>query len=441
MVHFSFAAHGFAGGDVQPGTDVSTTLPPAAAETGSSIPPAVWTAFFYGLLSGASFPLGALLGIFFAPVSPYVVALIVAFGAGALLFAVTVELYGEQLKHLEEHNHHHEGVVEVGICLTMAFVGSLVYIALNRYVEKLTEGDEGEKHTASADNLSNLESGSGITSSAVSPAPSRLATPLATPRDNTKEGDGKDADSESSPGKRDSLSKWKKHKSKVMLTAKLHRSILENRRTKFRIEETAAAVSKGSANAKTLAFGMFVGVLADGVPEAILIGFLASSGKLSMMFIISLFVANFPESFASASLLHEHKTFSSLVIIGMWIVPCFLPAVLAGVACYLVPEDVQGLRSVEMVAASIEGLAGGMMLAMIASVMLPEAFNMAKNSENVFNKYIAAEHKHHGADLPGVLCVAGFLAAVGMKVTGGVLTAAPNLSEHGKELHAFLGLF
>jgi zinc transporter ZupT len=437
MVHFSFAAHGFAGHEVQPGTDVSTTLPPAAAETGSSIPPAVWTAFFYGLLSGASFPLGAVCGIFLSPVSPYVVALIVAFGAGALLFAVTVELYGEQLKHLEEHNHHHEGVVEVGICLTMAFVGSLIYIALNRYVEKLTEPEEGgEKHTGSADNLSNLESGSAITSSAVTPVVSRHATP----RDNTKEGESKDADSESSPGKKES--KWKKHKSKVMLTARLNRSILESRRSKFKIEETAAAVAKGSGNATSLAFGMFVGVLADGVPEAILIGFLASSGKLSLMFILSLFVANFPESFSSASLLAEHKTFSIPVIIGMWIIPCFLPACLAAVACYLVPEDVQGLRSVEMVAASIEGLAGGMMLAMIASVMLPESFNMAKNSENVFNKFIAAEHKHHGADLPGVLCVAGFLVAVGMKVTGGVLTQAPDLTEHGKEItHALLGFF
>merc|ERR1719326_2751673 len=108
----------------------------------------------------------------------------------------------------------------------------------------------------------------------------------------------------------------------------------------------------------------------------------------------------------------------------MWTMPCLLTAVLAAGSCYLVPEDVQGLRSVEMIAASIEGVAGGMMLAMIGSVMLPEAFNMAKKSENVFNKMVAEEHHHHGADIPGVLCVAGFLVAVGLKVTGGVVTAA-----------------
>merc|ERR1719310_2112455 len=107
--------------------------------------------------------------------------------------------------------------------------------------------------------------------------------------------------------------------------------------------------------------------------------------------------------------------------------PCILPAFLAALACYLVPKDVQGLRSVEMIAASIEGLAGGMMLAMIASVMLPEAFNMAKKSTNPFNNMVAEEYHHHGADVPGVLCVAGFLVAVGMKVTGGVLG-----SSHGE---------
>merc|ERR1719440_1017719 len=107
MVHFSFLARGrFDGRGVQPNQAVTTALPPAAAETANSIPPEVYDAFFYGLLSASSFPLGAITGIFFAPVSPFVVALIIAFGAGSLLFAVTVELYGAELQHLEEHNHH-----------------------------------------------------------------------------------------------------------------------------------------------------------------------------------------------------------------------------------------------------------------------------------------------------------------------------------------------
>jgi hypothetical protein len=350
-----------------------------------------------------------MLGIAFSPVSPFVVAMIIAFGAGSLLFAVTVELYGEQLKHLEEHHHHAEGMVEVGICLTMAFIGALVYIFLNRYVESLSEAGEGIEKAAEQAKDDSLEKGSSSTEQ--------------TPRD--------DSPSPERKGGAGGKSKWGRTKTKIMMTAKLN--ILQSRRSKFNMEKTMQAVNKGEAQAKTLAFGMFVGVLADGLPESILIGFLASSGKLSVMFIVSLFIANFPESFSAASLMHEHKAFSTPVIIGMWTLPCLIPAILAALACYLVPADVQGMRAVEMIAASIEGLAGGMMLAMIGSVMLPEAFNMAKSAENIFNGLVAVEHHHHGADIPGVLCVSGFLVAVGLKVMGGALGEG----HHGGGEHFF----
>jgi len=434
VVHFSYFAAGFAGREVQPHAAGSPELPPAAAESAPAIAPEVYVAFFYGLLSAISFPIGSVLGIALAPVSPYVVALIIAFGAGSLLFAVTVELYGEQLKHLEEHGHHQEGVVEVGICLTMAFVGSLVYIALNRYVEGMAEADleEGGKEGGDASTTKALESAEqGKMSPRRPESISDDASSKATPRGE----EGSEATPRSGAPARQKSAKWAKASTKVMTSVKLARMTLLNRRSKFGV--SAAIKQKegkdGDQAAKTLAFGMFVGVLADGLPEAILIGFLASSGKLSLMFVLSLFIANFPESFSASSLMYETQAFSSLVIFGMWTLPCVLNAVLAALACYLVPEDVQGLRSVEIIAASIEGLAGGMMLTMIAAVMLPEAFNMAKKSENIFNKISWGDNKeiynHHGADIPGVFCVAGFLLAVGLKVTGGVLSSVPAPAE------------
>lgn len=436
VVHFSYFAAGFAGREVQPHAAGSPELPPAAAESAPAIAPEVYVAFFYGLLSAISFPIGSVLGIALAPVSPYVVALIIAFGAGSLLFAVTVELYGEQLKHLEEHGHHHEGVVEVGICLFMAFAGSLVYIALNRYVEGMAEADleEDGKEGGDASTTKALESAergkmSPRRPESVSDDASSKATPRGDASSNaTPRGEG---GSEGAPARQKSA-KWAKASTKVMTSVKLARMTLLNRRSKFGVS-AAIKQKDGDQAAKTLAFGMFVGVLADGLPEAILIGFLASSGKLSLMFVLSLFIANFPESFSASSLMYETQAFSSLVIFGMWTLPCVLNAVLAALACYLVPEDVQGLRSVEIIAASIEGLAGGMMLTMIAAVMLPEAFNMAKKSENIFNKISWGENKaiynHHGADIPGVFCVAGFLLAVGLKVTGGVLSSVPASGE------------
>jgi zinc transporter ZupT len=385
------------------------------------IPSVVYDAFYYALLSGLSFPLGAILGIFLSPVSPYVVALIIAFGAGALLFAVTVELYGEQLKHLEEHGHHHEGMVEVGICLGMAMVGAILYMFLSRYVETLSEGPEEKKSEVGS--VSAMESGINATPRDNDSSSIAGSSPEQTPR-----GEDGEIVREHKTLRQDS--KWKKGRQKVLLAAKLNKSVLEQRRSKFKVEQMAMAAQHGDSSATTLAFGMFVGVLADGLPEAVLMGFLASAGKLSFMFVLSLFVANFPESFGSGSILYESKTFSPFIIVAMWTIPCVLAAVLAALTCYLVPEDVQGLPAVEMVAASIEGLAGGMMMAMIGSMMLPEAFNMAKKSENIFNKMVAEHHHHHGADIPGVLCVAGFLVAVGMKVTGGYLG-----SSHAAEAH------
>merc|ERR1719310_1069888 len=66
-----------------------------------------------------------------------------------------------------------------------------------------------------------------------------------------------------------------------------------------------------------LAMAMWLGVLADGIPESILLGFLAAERKLSLVLVISLLIANFPESFSSASLLKEGNMPSGKII-TMW---------------------------------------------------------------------------------------------------------------------------
>lgn len=54
----------------------------------------ILSALFWGLVSAVSLPLGALAGIRWRPHSK-VVSTLMAFGAGALLFALSVELLGE----------------------------------------------------------------------------------------------------------------------------------------------------------------------------------------------------------------------------------------------------------------------------------------------------------------------------------------------------------
>merc|ERR1719174_3063325 len=64
-----------------------------------------WVALIAGLMSASTLPLGATLGILVPRMDQGSIALIVAFGAGGLLFAVTVELYGESLRELEYHGY------------------------------------------------------------------------------------------------------------------------------------------------------------------------------------------------------------------------------------------------------------------------------------------------------------------------------------------------
>lgn len=58
-------------------------------------------AFFWGFLSAVSLPLGAVAGIWFKP-GHKANSAFMAFGAGALLFALTIELFGATLHHMQE---------------------------------------------------------------------------------------------------------------------------------------------------------------------------------------------------------------------------------------------------------------------------------------------------------------------------------------------------
>jgi len=340
------------------------------------------SAFLYGLVSAASLPIGAIVGIALSPVEPLAVANIIAFGSGCLLFAVTVELYGEQLMHLEQHNHQ-EGLMEMGICLAAAVVGACLYIMLNRWVEGVEGGPEEGVKPPVEDETRPVRKGVEAAEKIASLAKHKQGTP----------------------------------RSALNVVAKLKSNVASKSRAKYGIP-THGEEKSGSA----LALGMLAGIMADGIPEAILIGFLASKGNISMMFIVSLFIANFPESFSSASLMKEHATFSTPVIIGLWALPCGMTGSLAALACYFVPVEAHELSAVQITAAVIEGLAGGMMLAMISSVMLPQAFNMAKE-EKQKNIKDQLPTWAHGGDVPGVFCVCGFLLAVGMKVYGGAQEA------------------
>merc|ERR1719161_886341 len=182
---------------------------------------------------------------------------------------------------------------------------------------------------------------------------------------------------------------------------------------KSEVEAQALQDANEVKRAKSVAFALFLGLLVDGVPEGILMGFLSAEGHLTPVLIISLFIANFPEAFSSASLLMEAQMGYG-TIIGMWTGLCILVGCLCGISCWLLLWSFPGYGahnaelplSVLLGIALVEGVTGGAMIACISSVMLPEAFERAGKTGPFYSQ-------------SGFLCTAGFLLSVALKAVFG----------------------
>ncbi len=82
-------------------------------------------AFFWGILSAISLPMGAFLGLWLRP-GRKVNSIFMAFGGGALLFALTIELFGHVPHHVESH-----GETVIWVVFACAVVGGLIFSSLN----------------------------------------------------------------------------------------------------------------------------------------------------------------------------------------------------------------------------------------------------------------------------------------------------------------------
>lgn len=310
-------------------------------------------ALVFATFSGISLPIGAGLGILLSPVSDKITSMMMAFGAGALLFAVTVELYGHALAEVAAGN---SGITEMLCTGFGALAGCWFYLFVN---EKLQHW--------------------------LNPSDDLVVEHLAV----QKEAPENDPDSLA----RKVLTKMKlRAREKVIM--------------KMHSEEDEEV-----QHAKSVALALFLGLLIDGVPEGILMGFLAAEHHLTPVLIISLLIANFPEAFSSASLLIQAEM-PIPKIIGMWAGLCVLVGCLAGTSCYLLnmsfPEFGQpgahhSLPEPVLVGIALtEGITGGAMLACIAGVALPEAFERGGKSGPVVSQ-------------SGFLCVCGFILSVFLK--------------------------
>lgn len=83
------------------------------------------TAFFWGIISAISLPIGAWLGLWTRP-SKKINSIFMAFGGGALLFALTIELFGHVPHHVESH-----GSTVIWVVFASAILGGVTFSGLN----------------------------------------------------------------------------------------------------------------------------------------------------------------------------------------------------------------------------------------------------------------------------------------------------------------------
>jgi len=86
----------------------------------------IGSALFWGVISAISLPIGAILGLIAKP-GRKITSALMAFGAGALLFALTIELFSEMLHYGKEH-----GKEIIIITIIGAVFGGLLFDFLNQ---------------------------------------------------------------------------------------------------------------------------------------------------------------------------------------------------------------------------------------------------------------------------------------------------------------------
>lgn len=128
----------------------------------------------------------------------------------------------------------------------------------------------------------------------------------------------------------------------------------------------SANSGKGDSNQSGL--GIFAGTVMDAIPESIMLGasLLAGNG-VSVVLVVSIFVSNIPEGLSSTVGLQRNKYSRSRIIL-LWLGVLIISS-LAALAGYLFLEQLP-----DEMAAAIGAFAGGGIIAMICSTMMPEAF-------------------------------------------------------------------
>ncbi|MGK7872663.1 MAG: cyclic nucleotide-binding domain-containing protein [Xenococcaceae cyanobacterium] len=118
---------------------------------------------------------------------------------------------------------------------------------------------------------------------------------------------------------------------------------------------------------------ILVGTLIDNIPEAAVIGMNSGGSHIGWSFLLAVFISNFPEALSSAAGMKQAGTRKSLIL-ALWIGIVVLSGFFA-VGGYFLQSSIS-----ELFVAVAEAVAGGAILAMLASTMMPEAYELGGES-------------------------------------------------------------
>ena len=381
-------------------------------------------AFFWGSISAISLPLGALIGLLVKP-GRKVTSALMAFGGGALLFALTIELFSEALHYGREYGNQIVVSTIVG-----ALIGGILFDLLNQLLNNrgafLRKFVTTRKHLMGikkiiARRLINELSRVKLLQSL---PPEDIAKLIPDMKRETFD-PGEVVFREDDMGstlyfivsgqvvilKKNRLGHDKKiavltdfdtfgemallsHRprnatakciTQTIVLKALHSDfndllaesddlresvlVLFNQRAEDlsqKSEGYQAAMGTGAAMA------IWLGILLDGIPESLIIGIFSKSiTGISLAFIIGVFLANLPEAMSSAVGMQK-SGMRFWRIFWMWGSLCIITGIGAAIGSVIFPASPTGSELFWI--AGIEGVAAGAMLTMIAETMLPEAF-------------------------------------------------------------------
>lgn len=130
---------------------------------------------------------------------------------------------------------------------------------------------------------------------------------------------------------------------------------------------SASAISNTVSQHKDAPMAIWLGLLMDGIPEALTIGAHLVAAPLSPSLLAGLFIANYPEALSSSQGMKQ-QGFSIPEILVMWSSIMLITGILAALGSILfanVPEEVVSF---------LGAMAAGAMLTVISETMLPEAY-------------------------------------------------------------------